>query len=333
MKKIDAALNADAAVREDYYVGRNGTTLEFDVKEAAIECAKYTKFADSIELVSGASFPDIVAAKFYGIEVKSTQSNNWKSIGSSILESTRIADVERIFLTFGKLGKPVEFLSRPYEECMAGIAVTHYPRYQIDMQLQNGKTIFDKMGIPYDQLRSLPNPVVPVAQYYKSRLKPGESLWWTGGVDTAVPVTIRMWHSLSPAEKDNLEATIYVFFPETIMQRGTYKYDRASFWLATQNGIINSNVRDSFSAGGKRYMLTKDNKSVEMPAVFYKISEHLTEMKRVFEVTSDEALADKWGCPVSTNRIRQWINLVIKEVGADTKEGLVAKSVLEKIFE
>ena len=75
-------------------------------------------------MVSGASFPDIVAKKYYGVEVKSTIKNQWKSIGSSILESTRDQNVERIYLTFGKLGKPVAFRSRPYEQFLSGISVT-----------------------------------------------------------------------------------------------------------------------------------------------------------------------------------------------------------------
>ena len=178
MSKTDAMLNAEAKDREAYYKGRNGTQLEEDVYDALIRCAVHTPFEGTIRLVSGASFPDIVANRFYGVEVKSTSKNQWKSIGSSILESTRVESVERIFLTFGKLGSPVAFLSRPYEECLSGISVTHYPRYQIDMELGAGETIFDKIGISYDTLRKMENPVEPVSQYYKKRLKQGESLWW-----------------------------------------------------------------------------------------------------------------------------------------------------------
>ena len=101
MRKTDLLLNSDAASKEEYYSKRNGTELEVDVFEALNETAKGTKFENTILLVSGASFPDIVANKFYGVEVKSTNKNHWHSVGSSILESTRNQDVERIFLTFG----------------------------------------------------------------------------------------------------------------------------------------------------------------------------------------------------------------------------------------
>ena len=78
--------------------------MEDDVKSALEECAIGTPFENTIEKISGQKFPDIVAAKFYGVEVKSTKENHWTSTGSSILETTRVADVERIYMTFGKLG-------------------------------------------------------------------------------------------------------------------------------------------------------------------------------------------------------------------------------------
>ena len=76
MRNIDIALNHSASSNASYFLTRGGTNLEKDVRDAAIECARNTKFEGSIQLVSGATFPDIVAAKFYGIEVKSTTSNH-----------------------------------------------------------------------------------------------------------------------------------------------------------------------------------------------------------------------------------------------------------------
>lgn len=106
-------------------------------------------------------------------------------------------------MTFGKLGgNPIEFLSKPYEQCLYGIAVTHMPRYLIDMRLNQGETIFDKMGVPYDDLRKMDNPIAPVAKYYRSQLKEGESLWWTGdSSDETVSATIKLWKNVSPEDK------------------------------------------------------------------------------------------------------------------------------------
>ena len=163
MKKTDSFLNADAAQRPGYYASRAGNPIEGDVRDALTECAKGTPFQNKIVIVSGQKFPDIVAAKVYGVEVKSTKEDHWTSTGSSILESTRIGGVERIYMTFGKLGGRPRFLSKPYEQCLYGIAVTHMPRYLINMELKENETIFAKMHIPYDELRQMDNPIKPTS--------------------------------------------------------------------------------------------------------------------------------------------------------------------------
>jgi hypothetical protein len=121
-------------------IGRN---LEPYVKDLMTDLAKGTTFENSIELIGGQKFPDIVAKKYYGIEVKTTTQNHWKTTGNSVLESTRVDNVERIFMLFAKLASPVEFRCRPYEEVLSEVVVTHSPRYLIDMNLEKGNTIFD----------------------------------------------------------------------------------------------------------------------------------------------------------------------------------------------
>ena len=182
------------------------------------------------------------------MEVKSTEKDHWVTTGSSILESTRVESVERIYLTFGKLdGDRIEFLSRPYEDCLYSIAVTHMPRYRIDMRLQKGESIFDKMGVSYDDLRQMPNPVIPVARYLRSQLKEGETLWWAGdSVDEEVSYKLRVWNNLSPQEKADYIVYAFLNYPEIICG----DYDAYSLWLASQ-GVVNTHLRDAFTAGGK----------------------------------------------------------------------------------
>jgi len=319
MVKTDNLLNADAAIKEVYYSQRNGTELEVDVYETLNEASKGTIFENTIQLVSGASFPDIVANKFYGVEVKSTNKNYWHSVGSSILESTRNQDVERIFLTFGKLGSPVEFRSRPYEECLSGISVTHYPRYQIDMTLEAGETIFDKMGISYDELRKMDNPVAPVSKYYRSLLKPGESLWWATGdnaENTVAPPTVRLWSALSHEMKMHYTIRGYALFPETLSTvRDQKKYQRYALWLATECGIINTCIRDSFSAGGQVEICTTYGKFEKMPAAYGKVAKHKELILETILSSSEEMLQEYWGVKmIKENRILQWCELVASSV-------------------
>ncbi len=268
MERTDKLLNDDALKRPDYYAKRGGNPLEDDVRDTLIEAAKGTPFEGTIEKISGYRFPDIVAANIYGVEVKSTKDNYWKSTGSSILESTRILTVEHIYMTFGKLGgRPIRFLSKPYEECLYDIAVTHMPRYLINMQLQPEETIFAKMGIKYDTLRQMDNPVAPVANYYRNHLKKGESLWWTGdNSDEAVSAKIRLWKNLTTEEKKF--HTIYgcANFPEIFGG----DYDRYALWLTSQ-GVVDPHIRDQFSAGGQEEMLLSSGEKIKFPAVYRRI--------------------------------------------------------------
>lgn len=335
MMKTDTMLNVEAKGRELYYKGRNGTQLEEDVYDALSRCALHTPFEGTIQLVSGASFPDIVANRFYGVEVKSTNKNHWKSIGSSILESTRNQNVERIFLTFGKLGAPVAFKSRPYEECLSGISVTRYPRYQIDMELGKGETIFDKMGISYDTLRKMDNPVAPVSQYYKKQLKPGESLWWaadSGIEETVAPPTVRLWSALSHEEKNYYTVQGYIFFPE-ILGNSNKKYQRYALWLATNCGIVNTNIRDQFSAGGRVDIVTPKGVYERMPAAFGRIQRYKDLIVETLMSVNSEVLKEYWMMlELPDNRLLEWCSKVAIYAGATREEAIQCLKLLRSIF-
>lgn len=315
MSRTDNLLNYEAKERQEYYSKRNSSLLEEDVFDALCRSAVGTPFDGSIVLVSGASFPDIVAKKYYGVEVKSTIKNHWKSIGSSILESTRDQNVERIYLTFGKLGKPVAFKSRPYEQCLSGISVTHYPRYQIDMELTAGETIFDKMGIAYDELRKMDNPVAPVSRYYKSKLKAGETLWWATGegedvAEHAAPPILRLWTSLSAEKKNYYTVQGYALFPEVLIPNSTIKYQRYALWLATDCSIINTNIRDQFSAGGKKE-IRFEGETRKVSAALYRVIKNRQQIEKTILETSAPTLAEYWQVPaISANRMEQWCRLV-----------------------
>lgn len=327
MHATDALLNDDALKRPQYYTGRSGNPLEDDVKAALDEAARGTPFENTIEKVSGQKFPDIVASKFYGIEVKSTKNNHWTSTGSSILESSRIADVERIFMTFGKLGgNPIQFVSKPYEECLSGIAVTHMPRYLIDMRLKDGETIFDKIGVPYDELRLMDNPVAPVSKYYKSKLKKGESLWWLGDpANEAVSMTVRLWKTVISSEKRIYTAYALVNYPEVFCG----DYDRYALWLTSQ-GIVDTHIRDQFSAGGQVQMQMPNGSSLLLPGVYKRVKENIgliiRRMGQQDITVFDEPLT--LDADIIKRRIIDWVNSVSLHSNADYKASMYALYVM-----
>lgn len=182
------------------------------------------------------------------------------------------------------------------------------PRYLIDMQLPSGKTIFDKLGLPYDELRSLDNPIAPVAKYYRSQLHEGESLWWAGdATDESVSATIRLWNKLSKDEK--LFYSIYgcVNFPEIFGG----DYDRYALWLTSQ-GIVDSHIRDQFSAGGQEEMVLSTNKIVKLPGIYRRIKKGGLLIVRRFaqsDTTFFHALPTLKIHDIN-NRLFKWINEV-----------------------
>ena len=329
MQRTDRLLNRDAQQRPSYYAKRNGSPLEDDVKSALEESAKGTPFENTIEKVSGQKFPDIVAARFYGVEVKSTKSNHWTSTGSSILESSRLPDVERIFMTFGKLGgSPIQFLSRPYEECLSGIAVTHMPRYLIDMRLQKGETIFDKMGILYEELRSMENPVLPVSKYYRSQLKKGERLWWAGdAANETVSATIRLWSALEAHEKRNYTVYGCVNFPEIFGGN----YDNYALWLTSQ-GVVDPHIRDQFSAGGQEPMLLSNGSVAKFPGVYRRVKDNMELFLKRMRQADTTLLSEQPA--VEADELEKRLSLWISKASSHSKiEYALSVDALKTMFQ
>lgn len=327
-------MNEKAKAEPTYYLSKGAQKLEPEVKAALDIVAKGTKFENTIEIISGQRFPDIVAAKYYGVEVKSTKDDKWTMIGGSVAEGTRVEGVKHIFIIFGKLHRPVEFRTRRYEECLCDIAVTHSPRYKIDMELEKGNTIFDKMGITYDDMRKLDNPIDPVIKYFRSILKPGESLWWVNGEDAAAgeaPAKLRMWKTLSKAEREELIARGFALFPELFSNRPN-KYERFTLWLVANHGVVSSSMRDPFSAGGQIDFEINGRLYERLPKKYGQLA---TNKKRVEEIVmsmDEETLYSMWSTANTgyDNRMRYWISLVAK--AAET-EHFDVKQFLEDLFE
>lgn len=284
-----AFLNHDALIYPAKYRNHGGKNLEDDVVNALICVSKNTEFENTIEKISGQRFPDIIVASNFGVEVKSTKEDKWTSTGSSINESTRVQSVSDIYIVFAKLGGQIEFKYRRYEEVLTEIVVTHMPRYQIDMMSEGKDTIFYKMGISYEKLRKMSNPVSPVSAYYKSKLKPGETLWWLGD-DDAISIKIKDFSTLSHEEKKRYTSYALVNFPEVIGG----DYSNYSLYL-TSRGISDFHVRDQFSAGGKIELILKSGKKVLLPAVFKRIISYKEDILHYISIQKkDNVYSDKF---------------------------------------
>jgi hypothetical protein len=289
-----------------------GRNLEPYVKDVMTGLAVGTVFENTIELIGGQKFPDIVAKKYYGIEVKTTTQNHWKTTGNSVLESTRVDNVERIFMLFAKLASPIEFRCRPYEEVLSEVVVTHSPRYLIDMNLELGKTIFDKIKIPYDALRKNENPIRPIVDYYKSKLKPGEELWWMDTENNSKPssIVIKIWNNLSIKEKQELKNRSMIYFPE-LFGNSNDKFGRLAIWLVTREAVVCPNVRDLFTAGGKSDFVIGKKTYQKVPRIFLNLFDNLPNIVEAIMQTSAFELSEYWEIQTTDNtKLLDWIDLV-----------------------
>lgn len=329
LDKSVAFLRNEARVDARKYLMSSGTKLEGLILDALNFAAKGTEFEGSIRLASGLKFPDIVLeAGGLGVEVKSTTQNHWITVGNSVLESTRIPNIEKIFLMFGKLAEPVDFRVRPYEECLKEVLVTHYPRYQIDMELAEGDTIFDKIGKSYEEIRTLPEPVDPMIEYYSSKLKPGESLWWSGrrGVhEQSSPMTVRELSSLNPFEVNEIVTKSFVLFPQLFGRRQD-KFHDLLMWLL-RKGLICGNIRDYFTAGGRWHLRSSKGRDVSLPQVVKRFYMCKARFLKVLDEIHVDELQRAWGINVlqSASRFSLWKNLV--------RQYVENRDVWESIFE
>lgn len=305
-------LNVHAQKSTNKVANLLGRNLEPYVRDVMSVLAVGTPFENSIELIGGQKFPDIVANKYYGIEVKTTTQNHCKTTGNSVLESTRVDDVERIYMLFAKLVSPIEFRCRPYEEVLSEVVVTHSPRYLIDMNLEQGKTIFDKIKMPYDTLRKKDNPIRPIIDYYKSKLKPGEELWWMDleNNSKASNIVIRKWNNLSLKEKQEMKNRAMVYFPE-LFGNSSDKFGRLAIWLITREAVVCPNVRDLFTAGGKSDYVIGKKVYHKMPRIFFNLFENVQILTETIMQTSAFELSEYWETKTTDKtKLFDWIDLV-----------------------
>lgn len=273
----------------------SGAEFELITYENAVIQAKGTLFENKLIHTADREFPDIVAAGLYGIEVKATKKDDWTSIGNSVLESSRVDTVENIYVFFGKLGGEPDVKYRKYEDCLRGISVTHYPRYQIDMLLDEGSSIFQKMGVGYDEIRESDNPITPIRAYYKKQMVEGDALWWIGDDAEDMPdlsPIIKNFTTLDAEIKDEIKANIFSYFPE-VLSNSAKKYERIPAYLASQYGVVTASLRDNFTAGGQ-VDISYDGDDFRVPQIIGELLRLAPKIRRCLDGVSELALSNYW---------------------------------------
>ena len=286
----------------------------------------------------GHSFPDIVLQfddeSRYGIEVKSssaTKKKGWKINGNSIRSGTK-EEVLGTYILFGKTAMGQQaFRWKRYEDCVAGVAVTHSPRYMIDMDLAAGETFFDRSGLSYRELSEAERPIEKITAYFRGQ---GQRAWWLA---ESTPAALRMFAELSQEEQSELLGYCFAHFPE-VFSGSTKKFSRCAIWMVSERSIVSSSLRDSFTAGGKVTVQVGGESFQQVPHIFKNLRRCRQEVLAALDNATTEELQEAWGMLGAlsdslTEKAAAWCAVCGRQVSADSVKGYEPEALLRRILE
>lgn len=253
-------------------------------------------------------FPDI-AMNEYGVEVKFTTNDTWRSVANSVFEGLRVEGVKHIYVLFGKMGGTPEVRWGKYEDCVMHVRTSHVPRFEVEIGAK--QSLFSKMGIPYEQFKEADHEekMRYVRKYARGRLKQGERLWWLedeSDQQHSLPMQARLYIHLEQKEKRKLRAEAALLCPQIVKSsRSKNKYDDVVLYILTYHGVLCSQARDLFSAGsvalradgtrGGNYIL-RALKDIE------------DEIKQAAQKLDDKLFIEYWGESCAPDkRISKWL--------------------------
>jgi len=301
---ICARLTAEVRVEQP----QSAAQFENRVREVAQEVLRVSGIALDFDPHPQA-FPDI-AIEEYGIEVKFTTNDTWRSVANSVLETNRIEEVRHVYLVFGKMGGTPEVKWGAYERCVMHVRTSHVPRFEVEIGAEH--PLFDVMGVAYDEFRELPmeEKMRHIRAYARDRLRPGERMWWLEDSPDepghTLPVQARLYTKLSVEEKKQLRAEAALLCPQIVQSsRSRDKYDDAVLYLLTYHGVLCHQARDLFSAGSVANP-NNDNEGGIYIERALKLLEN--EMLDAAQRLEDAVFVEYWGEHIAPqDRITRWL--------------------------
>ena len=236
------------------------------------------------ELIGGQKFPDITITlgdEIKGVEIKSTRgaSNPWLVTGGSIREGNRIEGVEEVWVMFTRLAGVVEARARPYSDAVCDLAVTHSPRYILSMETPSDQSLFARLGVKYEQVRTSDSPFDFFRGYLaeKARESGGHPWWSESDPDEVSPPLIRFWEDIDKDERHGLLIDGWIrFSTDFLFRAGREKYKAFAIHLVRRHGIICSSLRDLFTAGGQAVVFEEFGRT---PKIIKKFHDALPDIK------------------------------------------------------
>ena len=259
------------------------------------------------------AFPDIAMGE-YGVEVKFTLNDTWRSIANSVLETQRIDEVKHIYVVFGKMGGLPEVRWGEYEQSVIHVRTSHVPRFEIELPSEKTEvkeSLFEQMGIRYDDFRKLDmQDKMKYIRAYARKIHPDGRLWWVEDKEDSdehtTPVQARLYTNLSMEEKTRLRAEAALLCPSIVKSgRSRNKYDDMVLYLLTYHGVLCHQARDLFSAGSVANPKNDDEGGIYIERALKLIE---GEMKDAALRMDDALFVEYWGESVPPEkRIKRWL--------------------------
>ena len=254
------------------------------------------------------AFPDIAVGEF-GIEVKFTANDTWRSVANSVQETNRIDAVKTVYIVFGKMGGVPDVKWGGYEKSVMHVRTSHVPRFEVEIGATT--SLFEQMRVDYDKFRHLPmhEKMQYIREYARKRLKGGERLWWledAPGEEHTLPIQARLYTELDNAEKIRLRAEAVLLCPQIVKSgRAKHKYDDIALYLLTYHGVLCHQARDLFSAGSVANPDNDDSGGLYIERALKLIENELKDAA----LRMDGALFEEyWGKDVAPEgRIAEWL--------------------------
>jgi len=252
LELIKQKIEAYQPVPKEFLKG--GTEFEHFVEMVVNDLEGEIKDSATISsiLISGRNFPDMelmLNGVKYGIEIKSSSVGKWDVPGNSVFESFSQQDYEEIYLLFGsrqRNGTNFEVKYLPYWQATTTIAVTHSPRFIINME--STETIF-KTATDYRLLKAKTNEEkVTFLQDYLRNTTRGTK-WFTPPPAEAVkPINL---NRLSDQIKSQIVSESLILFPQDLLKASGNDYTNTAEHLLISYFYYSHSLRDFFSAGGQ----------------------------------------------------------------------------------
>ena len=301
----------------------SGTAFEKVVCDSLNETSSGTSFDNKFEQASTHAFPDLYSRvlenKWFGVEVKTSQ-KDWKCFGNSIFESTRIPNLDdRIYVFFGKFTNPLECKWARYEDCIDNINITHSPRYQINMDVDDeiNPSVFKKMEVSYYDFQNsdIGIRMEALRSYKRKELGDDVALWWLPENEEPTAedegkLVIKLFSALDVDRKNRIRNQSLILFPELYHNRASY--DRVLTWLASRHGVVTGSLRDIYSAGGKHTVSFK-SKSFRLPRIYGHLEDEKDNIIDTLTKISSSELSYYWDMKVKEDlkwRLLTWMDQI-----------------------